>query len=209
MKERLIGACIVVALAVIFIPMFFDGDSTDQMVTSGVELPNPATGVRGYRMSLTRNTPPEPISPAAAAGNQTNHEHAGRIDRDDAAPSSNATASTVPARTREKTDASAPAEPPAIQSPSGDSDSQGGHAVAQSGWFVQAGSFVKRANATRLTESLKDSDFNAFMVEAVSGGRTVYRVRVGPLDARNEAEKLAPRVAAASGGDTEVVSEGL
>ncbi|HET6654617.1 MAG TPA: SPOR domain-containing protein [Gammaproteobacteria bacterium] len=209
MKERLIGACILVALAVIFIPMFFDEPAPAGMVTQDVNLPASATAVSAFQMSLTRNTPPEPISPLVAAGAAPAEARSGRIDRttEPATRTVNLAVRATPEPTTAKV---VPVKLPAAEpsqaqaGPAADAES---HTIAHlSGWFVQAGSFANRDNAARLTRRLKDKDFNAFMVRASSGGQTVYRVRIGPLDARRDAEKLAPAVAAASGGPTEVVA---
>ncbi|HET7371161.1 MAG TPA: SPOR domain-containing protein [Gammaproteobacteria bacterium] len=213
MKERLIGACILVALAVIFIPMFVEEPAPAGMVTKDVDLPASATAVSAFQMSLTRNTPPEPISPRVAAGEAPAEARSGRIDRT-AAPATRAvevalnaapeptTARTVPV------DLPAPdkSQPVAANKPAAADDAPVDPAASLSGWFVQAGSFANRDNAERLTKRLQGKDFNAFMLRARSGDQTVYRVRIGPLEARREAERLAPTVAAASGGPTEVVS---
>ncbi|MEM7081302.1 MAG: SPOR domain-containing protein [Pseudomonadota bacterium] len=63
--------------------------------------------------------------------------------------------------------------------------------VAESGWAVQVGSFASEANARRLTAQLQDKSYRAFITESDSSGRTLYRVRVGPVAERDEAELLA------------------
>ncbi|HET7569387.1 MAG TPA: SPOR domain-containing protein [Gammaproteobacteria bacterium] len=216
MKERLIGACILVALAVIFIPMFFDEPAPAGMVTKNVELPAAVTGVSTYQMSLTRNTPPEPISPLVAAGKAPADKRSGKIDRT-AAPATrtvdlavNPEPATVKTKTvpvevpppQQQSTKVATAKPAASKADSAPADP----AAQQPGWVVQAGSFANHDNAQRLTNRLKQKGFDAFILQAKSGGQTVYRVRVGPVDARRQAEKLAPAIAAASGGPTEVVS---
>jgi cell division protein FtsN len=183
------------------------------MVTKDVDLPASATAVSAFQMSLTRNTPPEPISPLVAAGKAPAEARSGRIDRT-AAPATrtvDVTVDTTPEPTTAKTvpvDLPEPtkSQPVAKAEPAAVDNVPENQAAALSGWFVQAGSFANRDNAERLTRRLKDKDFSAFMLRASSGGRTVYRVRIGPLGARRDAEKLAPVVAAASGGPTEVVS---
>ncbi|HET8551876.1 MAG TPA: SPOR domain-containing protein [Gammaproteobacteria bacterium] len=214
MKERLIGACILVALAVIFIPMFFNEPAPAGMVTKDIDLPAAVTGVSTYQMSLTRDTPPEPISPLVAAGKAPAEKRSGTIDR--TVPSTrtvdlavNHELATVKTKTvpvevppPQQSKKVATAKPAASKADIAPADP----AAQQPGWVVQAGSFANRDNAQRLTNRLKQKGFEAFILQAKSGGQTVYRVRVGPVDARRQAEKLAPAIAAASGGPTEVVS---
>jgi cell division septation protein DedD len=58
------------------------------------------------------------------------------------------------------------------------------------GWTVQLGSFASRANAERLVGELKAKGYAAFSTESGSGGRILYRVRVGP--APNFARRAIP-----------------
>lgn len=77
--------------------------------------------------------------------------------------------------------------------------------VAAGGWAVQLGSFSAPANADALAERLKGQGFAAFVQRVdVSNGR-MYRVRVGPVADRAEAESLARRVRDRSGEPAVVV----
>ncbi|HEX6834528.1 MAG TPA: SPOR domain-containing protein, partial [Rudaea sp.] len=62
MKQRLLGAAVLIALAVIFVPMFLGNSPTKQeSVTQSVELPTPPD-----RKFATRTLPVDGSSPAAA-----------------------------------------------------------------------------------------------------------------------------------------------
>lgn len=210
MKERLIGACVLVALGVIFIPMFFKGPDPGATVTRDVALPAPSSAVRSYRMSLLENDPPQPISPLVAAGKAPAQARSGTIDRT-TAPVAGA-GKTAPKQIR-----TMPIDVPAPQAdkPAPAASKQAAQAedpdIAKNvdndpGWAVQVGSFANPDNAMTLMKQLKAKGFHSFIKRYANGPKTLYRVRVGPVDARREAEKLAPAVAAASGGPTEVVS---
>lgn len=58
------------------------------------------------------------------------------------------------------------------------------------GLSAQVGSFASRNNAERLSGQLRGAGYDAFMHEEESGGRTIWRVRVGIYDDRDEAERL-------------------
>jgi DedD protein len=66
-----------------------------------------------------------------------------------------------------------------------------------SGWAIQVGSFASRANADRLANELKGKGFSAFVSEGTSGGKKLFRVRVGPETDKAAAQSLAGRLRAA------------
>lgn len=62
------------------------------------------------------------------------------------------------------------------------------------GWAVQVGSFANRATADRLAKELAGSGHNAFVMPVKSGGTTLYRVRIGPFGDRAEADGVLASV---------------
>jgi rare lipoprotein A len=76
--------------------------------------------------------------------------------------------------------------------------------VRPTGIFVQAGSFGVRANADRLAQKL--SSVARTSVDAVDvGGRTFYRVRLGPLASVQQADAVLEKTIGAGGGGARVV----
>jgi cell division protein FtsN len=64
-------------------------------------------------------------------------------------------------------------------------------------YFVQAGAFVKTEDAEQQRARLAMLGFSAKVLEREQSGRTVMRVRIGPLENREEAEELQRKVEAA------------
>ena len=60
--------------------------------------------------------------------------------------------------------------------------------------MVQLGSFRSRDNADRLVRDMTAKGFAAFVAPITSGGRELYRVRVGPTRDRAQAEALAAQL---------------
>jgi len=58
-----------------------------------------------------------------------------------------------------------------------------------SGWVVQVGSFSSQSNAMALRDKLRGNGFNTF-VERVDGSNIVYRVRVGPEIKKAQAQAV-------------------
>ena len=65
---------------------------------------------------------------------------------------------------------------------------------ASSGWVVQLGSFASRENAEKLARELKAKKFKAFVSEFRGGGKTLWRVRVGPEQDRARIDRIAERL---------------
>lgn len=57
-------------------------------------------------------------------------------------------------------------------------------------WTVQVNAFPHERDAQRLAKQLKDKGYDAYVVATVISGRSWYRVRVGRLAAREEANRL-------------------
>ena len=76
----------------------------------------------------------------------------------------------------------------------------------QSRMFVQAGAFAERDNAARLVARLTAGGFgNTFIVSDAHGGRTLHRVRVGPLRDSAEFDRLKARLLAAGVANPQLV----
>jgi|GEM_PF-2814575 len=74
------------------------------------------------------------------------------------------------------------------------------------GWIVQAGSFSLPENANLLRDKLRSQRFDAFVERIAAGGRTLYRVRVGPRTSRAQSEAIAARMQREAGVAGQVVS---
>ncbi|WP_397534774.1 SPOR domain-containing protein [Roseateles sp.] len=116
---------------------------------------------------------PAPATPASAAAPAP-------------APAVTAAASAAQAPTGK-----APAASAAKAEPKGDSKAATAPAAADPYvYFVQAGAYVKAEDAEAQRAKLAIQGFVAKVYEREQAGRTVHRVRMGPLDNREEAEAL-------------------
>ncbi len=62
-------------------------------------------------------------------------------------------------------------------------------------WVVQLGSFASRENAERLASNLRTKRYSAYVSEFRGSGRVLFRVRVGPEQDRARADAIAARLA--------------
>ena len=65
---------------------------------------------------------------------------------------------------------------------------------AGGGFAVQVGAFAERSAAERLAESLRAKAFSVYISPGAKAGEARWRVRVGPLASREQAERTAARL---------------
>jgi cell division septation protein DedD len=162
LKQRLIGAVVLVALAVIFLPMLIKGPAPDSGV-SDVPLDVPATPGGQYE---TRELPLVTPGNAPAGG------VVGMEDAPAAAPASASEA--VPLGT-------APAAAAGTMLPA---------STAGGNYAVNFGAYATPADADAVIARLKQSSLPAFREPANINGKTAYRVRIGPYAERADAEAV-------------------
>ncbi len=197
-KQRLVGAVVLVAAAVVFLPMIFDGPRPNDGGTRTVDLALPASEPA---VQVDIDSGESVATGTAASGAPTAAEAKPGADTVQTPPATKAPtagAATQPdqaiARSQPKS-AATPKPEPVGESP----------LASKAGWAVQAGSFSDPDHAQALAKRLQKKGLSAFVQRYSGAGRTLYRVRVGPYPERIDAERQAPAVAAAAGGPTKVV----
>jgi rare lipoprotein A len=82
-----------------------------------------------------------------------------------------------------------------------------GHGGAP-GLYLQIGAFGERANAERALETARRSGITGVGIDSIAvAGRTVHRVRIGPLADAREADALTDRIRALGLGEPRVALE--
>ncbi|WP_448682054.1 SPOR domain-containing protein [Pseudomonas nicosulfuronedens] len=190
LKQRVVGALVLLALAVIFLPMLFSReDDVRQVVVEAPVMPKPPA------MPTVEVQPTEVPEPQAE-------------DADNAAPPAEA----APAQTPSAPIASLPAQPtqpkapvpqPAAPKPAAPAQQPAQASAAPAApvqqpaqrldsnnlpvsWSVQLASLSNRARADELQKSLRSQGYNAY-VRSFDG---MNRVFVGPVVERAEADRL-------------------
>lgn len=178
LKERVIGAAVLVLFAVLVVPVFLDGPSgDDEIVTETVTLPGQNDQERKQQTIVLERDRSQPVpstrTPAPTPAPQT-----------EAAP---------PPASQATTEKPA-AEPPATPA-SETADVSPSVASATGMWAVQLGSFSNKENAERLAASLRDQGYAAFLSQLQTDAGQLQRVRVGPQKDRESADKIAAQLA--------------
>ncbi len=204
LKERLVGAAVLVAIAVWLIPWVLDGPEAGvETAASSLQLPAAEEPMPMRTQTLRLGDSPEPnvevavLPPATgpAAGATPEPEGAAAEDR---APDEESTVAAAAER-----DAPAPAAAPPTPAPAAQPKPP---AAATGDWAVQLGSFSEEANARRIAQQAGTYGYKAQVSSYKSGGRTLYRVRVGPQATRAAADAAASALRAHGLKDASVVS---
>jgi DedD protein len=188
-KRRLVGAAVLVALAVIFVPMLvergadddlgdpivipeppsFDEDAPDGGLAVDEVLPEP----EDLMMPLPTPEPPASTADSSESADTPRPEQpvAGETARDDAAPTAPPAAATGPKPVPKGVNA----------------------------WVIQVASLGPPEAARGLQDELRAKGYPAFVEQATVRGQRYYRVRVGPEIERARADDLAKRLASDTG----------
>lgn len=181
-KQRLVGAIVLVALAVIFIPLILTGDNPSVGPTTESTIPDkPEREFVSRIIPLEHQAPePAPIVPDSEPVEVIKPAETKPIEQKPAEP---APATVAPAPVSV---ASKPVEKPVEQPPVVHK--------AVNAWVVQMGIFGSKQNAYKLRDKLRKSGFDAFVDTQHENDTTMYRVRVGPEVKRESAEALVAKL---------------
>jgi DedD protein len=211
LKERIVGATVIVALGIIIIPWLLDGPAqSPRSVEQAIELPRVEQPGRTYTIPLdpgagpavqveTGSDPqPVPLRSGGPVQRLPAEEPATPIVR----PERSTPAASQPAQPAQP----APRPAPAAQRPTQEPPAPAPAAAATSGpWTVQVGSFSQSDNAQALQRRLAAEGFDAFVSRVATDAGTMHRVRVGPVPERAAADRLLARVSAAGHAGARVV----
>jgi DedD protein len=211
LKERLVGAAVLVVIGVLVIPVLLDGPPPDEPVRVGLELPAAGNDRKSHTIRL--DVPAErPATPGSGSIVRPDQPAAGK---NEGAPQPAVSASgpeseetSVPAAKSEEPEPT-PARPepkraeppeqnagdgsPPAQRPTAEPE-QSGDPSSSGGWVVQLGSFSSEENAVRLSGEIRRQGYPVFVSKVTAGGKTMHRVRVGPVAEKDEAQTLAQRL---------------
>ena len=180
LKQRLVGASVLIALAVVVLPMLLSGQPDNRQETRSIEVPPKPSELsfetRRFPVGEQANDQPSVVEIETAQEAETVTSGNQAADPDKAR-----TETGIPAEAAETEEAVA--NQPAIV----DELQQPGR------YLVQVASFSTTANANRLATRLKADGLEVMMDTISAAVGTLHRVRVGPynrIDEANEAMSL-------------------
>lgn len=172
LKQRIIGALVLVVAAVIFLPMLLSG----QDETERVEVEVPAEPVMDDSEMVTAQPPtlPEPAPVPSIPGPDAEAP----VVAPETVPEVAVSEPPAPVVTPEPVESPAETAPaPAVT-------------AAEGSWVVQQASFSSQSNAEGFRKTLADQGYNAYVRGAQVNGKDIVRVYVGPLATRDAATRI-------------------
>ena len=178
LKQRMVGALVLVALAVIFVPMLLSrDDELRRVVVDAPSMPaTPAAPTIEVESVAVPEPQPLPDEPVPADPPET------PIAALPATPTASVPAPTAPAAPAAAPSATVPAPAPASKP----ADSRLDANNLPISWSVQLASLSNRASAETLQATLRNQGYNAYIRNA----ENMNRVFVGPVIERAEANRL-------------------
>ncbi len=175
-KYRIVGAIVLVALVVIFVPMILNEREPPAELKGAREAP-PRTEITKTRVVVA------PV-PADEAKPRESSEAAKVVPPAESKP--------VP-----ETKPAAPAEKPAVvkkPEPAPEKPAKPAADKIEDGWVVQVGTFSNTQNALRLRDKLKSLGHSVHADSVTVGGKKALRLRVGPFADRARADKAQAQI---------------
>ncbi len=178
LKQRLVGALILVALGVVFWPIIFV-EPGERSSPGRVEIPPPplidTSPIEPPGEGDLRASPEAEPEAGTAPVEVTPMSAEGALDANAPVPSA--------APTPEPQARSTPPQKPAL-------DSSG----LPVGWILQVATVSNAAKADELRDRLLASGEKAYVKKLEAGGKVLYRVSIGPNVERAQLEKIQPQI---------------
>ena len=186
LRQRLIGALVLVALVSLVVPFFLD-DQADMPTAHIASIPPAPEQIPGADLPIDEGIPEAPVdevTPDTVIDATTPATTSPVIVAEKDARSSHAATAEV---------SSAPASAPTVAVPTPEK-----HPIlkpALGAWVVQLGSFSSEQNAWALRDKLRNKGYHAFVERVSEGNKMVIRVRIGPELQRAKAEAVQQKLA--------------
>lgn len=185
LKQRLVGAAVIVSLIVIFVPMLLDQPEDTEPVEVDTRIPQKPPELQQPLPSREILPEPVPVVPMTS------------VAEPEQGPSTQSTATEEPEDTDQQSPPPEPVEPASTirvsKPPAKQAGSEAGRKTP-SAWLIQVASFTQQENATRLVDRLKQAHMPAQLHEVMVAGKRHYRVQMLPQLDRKDAEKLIERI---------------
>ena len=178
LKERLVGAAVIVIVAVIFIPMLLDDTENKDIVITESNIPPKPENIPELPEDNDFSSRIIPLQKEAPASGTVETE------------SMPVEEEPVPAEEKPETTVSEHATTGQTPTTSVVKSEEPATNVGLAAWVVQLGSFSSQGNAESLNKKLRAAGFRSFVEPLKQKNAIAYRVRVGPELKRSDAEAI-------------------
>ena len=218
LKQRIIGALVLVSLAVIFVPMMFDEPHSERESTT-IKIPEepPFPEVDAPEPEIS-DAPAYRIEESDASGEP---DQVSQPSNDQPTPDAGMAGTEPQPVTNAVEEPQNPPEPAPSEAssssanadtdtadPATETDSAEYTRSLEGAWVVQLGSFGSGDNARRLRDKVRDKGYNSHLQQVTRGDTELTRVFSGPFAEKAEAERAKQALDKAFGLNSLVTSGG-
>jgi len=179
LKERIVGAIVLVAVVVLVVPVFLDGPPAEgEIISERVPLPGQSEQ-KSQTIVLDRDrdqpVPARELNAARQSAEQVQVTEPAPVPKPVQPPPQDTTVTTAEPEPEKKV----------VMQVAGSTTGM---------WAVQLGSFANKQNAEILAADLRKQGFAAFLSQLTTSSGQLQRVRIGPQKDREAADAMAARL---------------
>jgi DedD protein len=175
LKERIIGAAVLVVVVVLVVPVFLDGPPAGgEIVSEQVPLPGQSDQETKTVVLDRDRSNPVPSNGSSKPAEATPQQ---AVTREEPKPEPVETQPTP--------------QPVVEETPEAEAETPAPESSTTGMWAVQLGSFGNQENAERLAAELRKQGHAAFLSQVSTSNGQLHRVRVGPQADRASADAVA------------------
>jgi len=210
-RHRLIGAVVLVLVAVIGFPLLFDAQPRPVAVDTPIVIPErqaaaPLLGAASVPPEQAPAKPllpaPEPVTPQASLDAREEvvpsekEKTAEKVAEKPAekAPAAKEEAKASPPAKSDKPEKSSPAVTAKEEASKAQALLDGKADAATGRFIIQAGAFSDAAKVREVRRKLEQAGFKTYTQVVEKDGKSSTRIRVGPFASREEADKVVARI---------------
>lgn len=175
--QRMVGAIILLSLAIIFVPMILEPEDEISETIKGTNIPSMPDNVATIVFQMDNEGVFKSLEDQVSKGEELSIRKA--LESDQRVLPENAS-------TKDQNDVEKEIEKKTLST----NITEGGAIT----WMVQLGTFGEKANATKLRDKLRKQGFSAYLRERRGANSTIWQVRVGPELSAKKASDLKVRL---------------
>jgi len=212
-KKRLVGAIVLVALAVIFVPFLLEEKETLPQNAVELEEAIPVQPTQKFRSGLVPDEKTATQDALRAASKEDDFNISEGLDLSEYKPSAVTGNNSGAAGKADKGLRKADKKPEKVSVPKAASKqekesvaTERKQAAPKLGWVIQVGAFGRKNNADNLYKKLTNGGMKAYVEESSKQNKTLYHVRLGPYSSKSKAQQDRDKAGKVSGLNVKVLN---
>ncbi len=191
LKQRLVGAVVLVVLGIIILPLILEKPVTTEDLPEVTDIDvKPVTGHQSFQETPSASAiPSEVIARYEGSDVEGNHNISQEVEQKPQITTSNQIVTEVKSEIANSGHSQNSKNPERKVENKAPEKGEG-----KSQWVLQIASFSSKENADRLVKRLKSENLSAYFEGVPTSGKTIYRVRIGPIGSKFEIEKLKKQI---------------